>query len=683
MEKTEIETRPSTPLPDAEDLSQEKSAEETFKEHEESMVTLWKKRFTQAEAYRRPFIERSLRMYKLYRSYREAVNYAYGTSLMPPIGFEIIETIKPRLAAAEVNVDIFPTKAEDINNSVLERWDNLVEFNFQEMQFDDKKIDWIDTALKSGNGTLQIMWTGKLPDVSVVDEFLFYPDPKSGKRLKDSRWEIKQSFKSKAIIEKDELERGDNPLYVVNIPGENGEPTPLIKHAKWKTIEDEQPKADDPRLQRYRINTKKMGQIDSNQRKGTTTNESDPETNDKETGERGVEILECWDHVTGKLQVIMNQQHLVRDEDNPYAKINGGRVFIDLPNITLPHEYHAMPILEPVETTINEIADSRNQAMDDIVFSLDPIRKVKKGKGYKDSDLKHSPGAIWYLNNADDVVIERPPEISRMWVEKDAILRKEVSTSLALSEYTQGIPQSGSEPSSKVELLLMQTNIRFSLMVRQLEIGITEIVNSMIQMNQEFLEEDMAMRILGEDFRFDEFTLADKQVIVDARVSIKPRREKSPEQESKEVLEMYKLFVVEDKPEGETADEEAVLTWKKKKNVLQRLIVEKFGYEEFTDVLAPEMKKESKEPKKEPAQPPAAAMQMPGGPGPQAVPPGPPGGMVGAPVGGDFRSNLPQPEDILPLEQTALPGATNQMTAPPAGGGGISGFLGRLLQGRR
>lgn len=674
MEKTEIDTRPNTPLPDAEDLDI-RAEEATFAAHEEKMVTLWQRRFTQAENFRRPYIERNLRMYKLYRAYREALNYAYGTSLMPPIGFEIIETIKPRLAAAEIDVSIYPTKSADLGNEVIKKWDDLVEFNLQEMEFDDKKIDWIDSCLKFANGTLQIMWNGTLPDVEVVDNFLFYPDPQAGKRLKNSRWEIKQSFKSKAQIEKEEKERGDNPLYILNIDNGEGEQTSLITSDKWKKIEDEQPKADDPRRQRYHINTLKMGQIDKNKTSGQTVNDGESATNDKNEGERMMEIWECFDNIEGKLQVIFNRKHLVRDEDNPYAKINKGRVFIDLPNISLPHEYHAMATLEPVETTIHEIADSRNQAMDDIVFSLDPIRKVRKGQGYKDSDFKHSPGAIWYLKKADDIVFERMPEVSRAWVEKDALLRKEVQSSLALSEYTQGMPNSGQEPSSKVELLLMQTNIRFSLMVRQLEIAMTELVNSLIQMNQEFLEEDLAMRIMGEDFRFEEFKAADKQVTVDARVKIKPKREKTPAQESDEVLEMYDLFVVQDKPEP-TATPEEIAIHKKKKNTLQKLIVEKMGYEKYIDILAPDMKKEEETPepaKVEPA--PAAAPRPP-------VPPGPGGGMVQAPMPEDFRADLPQPADILPLEQTAVPGASTSLTMPGTGAG-MGGFLGRLLKGRK
>jgi hypothetical protein len=219
----------------------------------------------------------------------------------------------------------------------------------------------------------------------------------------------------------------------------------------------------------------------------------------------------------------------------------------------------------------------------------------------------------------------------------------------------------------------MQTNIRFSLTVRQLEIAMTEMINSLIQMNQEFLEEDMAMRILGENFRFAEFSQADKQVVVDARVKIKPKREKSPEQESKEVMELYENFVINDKPEA-GADPDEIELWKKKKHVLQRLIVEKLGYEKYIDILAPAMKKN--EEKKEPAAP---APRPPSGGLPAGGPPAP--GMAGAPMPDDFRAQLPQQEAILPLEETAMPQATTSLTQPGSGNG-IGGFLGKLLAGR-
>jgi hypothetical protein len=49
----------------------------------------------------------------------------------------------------------------------------------------------------------------------------------------------------------------------------------------------------------------------------------------------------------------------------------------------VPWELIGIGHIEPVESTIYEIADSRNQAMDDITMYLDPIVKVKKDPALK------------------------------------------------------------------------------------------------------------------------------------------------------------------------------------------------------------------------------------------------------------------------------------------------------------
>src|SRR5574343_526795 len=208
------ETQQKTQLPDAEDLGLEEI--QTLKEREDKLVTLWQRRFTQSESFRRPYMARNLRMYKLYRAYRDAANYAYGTNLMPPTGFQIIETVKPRLASAQMKINIYPRDEQNMNNKDgIEKWDDLVEYDLQEMEFDDEKILWINAQLMLGNGVAQLFWKGKTPGWEIVDNWLFYPDPKAQNRLKNSRWEIKQSFKSKAVIESEEKERGDNTLYTV------------------------------------------------------------------------------------------------------------------------------------------------------------------------------------------------------------------------------------------------------------------------------------------------------------------------------------------------------------------------------------------------------------------------------------------------------------------------------------
>lgn len=625
------------------------AGQDTPEEAERKVIAIWQGRFTRSENYRRAHIDRMMRMYKLYRAYRDATNYAYGTNIMPPVGFEIIETVKPRLASADIQVTLQPTKKDFIDDPLIGEWETLIDYDLgvlgDNMGFDDIKIFWINAMLIYGNGYVQLSWSGDQnghPYAEVVDNFVLYVDPKATNRMLDSRYEIKQSWKDKAIIVEEEKLRGEYSLYDA---------------AKITTLEDK-PIVLDPRVDRANLNTMRMAQINDGKLRGQAT-DNGPGTGatDKNVGEKQIEIWECFDHVTHKLVVIMNRESVVRDEENPYLKIRGGRMFIDMPDISLNWEQFAMSHLEPVETTIYEMADSRNQAMDDIVFSLDPIKKIKKGKGYKPSDFVHAPGAVWELDNVTDVTIERGPEISNAWVEKDNILRQSIQTALALSEYTQGIPQSGSEPASKVEILLLQTNIRFSLLVRQMEIAFTDLVNAMIQMNQEFLGDEMEYRITGTKISFKSFGPDAKQIGLDARVDIAPKQEKTPQQEANETGALYKALVDNDIPANGATPEE-LADYKRRKRVLQKMLIRSFGRDKFVDeIMGDEPIAAVAEPK---------AMK----PAPRLAPVKNEGMAPDAPVAAQLEQPVPSPIQLL---------------SPEAGGTSSNpqGGLARLLAGVR
>lgn len=611
---------------------------------ESELIDKWKRRFKKAERYREPHEDKWLRMWKLYRSYRRQANYAYNTNIMPPIGFEIIETIKPRLASSKMRTRMFPTKEEDVGNESLEKWDDLVNYNFQEMDLDDKKMDWIHAMLNFGNGYLHPYWVdaedGGDPDVDVLDNWLFYFDPTAGPRLKDSGWEIKQVFKKKEKIKKTEENRGEGNEIYKN-----------LEYVENETI------SDDPRTERYEIDTLKASQIDSGERDINDTQSS--QTDEKSKIEQ-VELWECHDHYSDKIITIANRKVIIREEENPYKDINDGRMFVDLPCIKMPWSNYAMAILEPVETTIHEIADSRNQAMDDIVFSLDPIRKVNKNADINEDDLKYEPGALWKLNNTDDVVTERGPEISRSWIDKDEVLRNEIQSSLALSEYVRGMPQSSQEPMGKVELLLMQSNIRFSQFVRQLEIAMTELAEILIGMNKEFLPEKKTMRLVGEDVNFEDFTADDKEVNVDARVEIDVKQDKTTEQRKGEAKELYEMFVVNDRPDPK--NEEAMKAWKQKKRTLEQLILEEYGKEEYEEALI--RAERSQEKAEQPGDQPPEEEQPPqqGGGSPQKVV--------------ESGGNIPQPVEKIQPEQLpqGMAPATNSLGSEPS-----PGLMRRLL----
>ncbi len=540
-------------------------------------LQLWKTRFNQAENYRRPHIARMQRMYQLYRAYREVENYAYGTSIMPPIGFQIVETIKPRIASAKIDIVFSPIKKADADSKFTQDWKDIIDYDLSSIgpsgtDFEDLKIWWINAMLIFGNGVIQLSWNNTKPYAEVIDNYLFYVDPQSTARLLDSRWEIKQIFKDKEVIVAQENKRDDKQK--------------LYKPEILKEVENKQVN-NDPRTKRASINTLRMSTITDGRQK--LQNSKSERGVDKNTGIKQIEIWECWDHIDNTITAIFNRELIAREEPNPYMKVREGRIFFDLPDIGLNWEYYAMSHLEPVETTIYEMADSRNQAMDGIVFGLDPIHKIKKGRGYKATDFKHSPGATWELDNVNDVVFETGPPISMEWISKDTILNRSIQSALALSEYTQGIPQNANEPANKVEMLLAQTGIRLSLLLRQLKIVMKELSNALIQMNQEFLTEDLDYRITGDKTEWKTFTSGARKVNMDARVTIEQKIEKSAVQTANETIALYQALITDEIPLMAQAGGKQLEEFNRKKRVMQKLLISAFDKEEYVnEIMGPE-----------------------------------------------------------------------------------------------
>ncbi|KKU01560.1 MAG: hypothetical protein UX05_C0020G0001, partial [Candidatus Amesbacteria bacterium GW2011_GWC2_45_19] len=218
-------------------------------------------------------------------------------------------------------------------------------------------------------------------------------------------------------------------------------------------------------------------------------------------------------------------------------------------------EFWATGHVEPVESTIMEIADLRNQRMDDVILMLDPVVKIRKDTGITKNDIIFSPGAVWELRKMDDVVIERPPDISLMGVNEDRLLRDEISRTLALGEYLQGLPQSSSEPLGKVAMLLGQSNLRLSMNAQNISNALTTVANILIQLNREFIGEDKLYRIVGNIVDFKEFKSEDKKVQVDAIVEVEPVIPPDKQARLNQILLLYDKLIAQDKPDPNSPED--------------------------------------------------------------------------------------------------------------------------------
>jgi len=543
---------------------------------ESALIEKWKKRFTRAENYLRPYRSKWLRMYKLYRAYQEKVNYAYQTRLMPPIAFQIVETVVSRMVTARRKTRVLPREKKDVNSKSIQAWDDLVNYDFDAMKLQKKLPRWIKSAITFGNGIGMVTWMTDAsvdyddPFLTICDLWDILPAPETEDLEEDCPWLIRRIVKKKEKIKLEEKGRGDDALY------EN------VNFLQPRQIEDW-------KQERYDINTKKMGQIQSSESKlqGDSVIKVSGEKYERE---KLVEMWECYDFEEGKLVTIGNREILMRNDENPYQKVNHGRIFLNLYDHEVNWEMWAIGHIEPVETTIVEIADLRNQRMDDVILMLDPVIKIRKDSGISKNDIIFAPGAKWELRKMDDVVVERLPDISLMGVNEERMLHDEIEKTLAISEYVQGVPQSAGEPVGKVAMLIGQSNLRLSTFAQNLSETLTRLANILIEMNQEFIEEDKLYRVVGDEVSFKEFTSADKEIKVDAVVAVDPAVPPDQQMRLNQTLLLYDRLVAQDKPDPANADEFA--QWKKRKRVIQEMILEEMDKEAYRAVLLGEEKNE-------------------------------------------------------------------------------------------
>lgn len=541
-----------------------------------ALIEKWKKRFNRAETYLRPYRAKWLRMYKLYRAYQEKVNYAYQTRLMPPIAFQIVETVASRMVTAKRKTRILPREKKDVDSKSIQAWDDLVNYDFDIMKLQKKLPRWVKSAITFGNGIAMVTWLTDEsvdhddPFLAICDLWDILPAPETEDLEEDCPWLIRRVLKSKEKIEREEKARGENALYK------------NINLLQSKQIEDW-------KQERYDINIKKMGQIQS-AGSGAQGDSVIKVSSEKYEREKLIEVWECYDFEEGKLVTIGNREILMRNDENPYQEVNHGRIFLNLYDHEVNWELWAIGHIEPVETTIVEIADLRNQRMDDVILMLDPVIKIRKDSGISKNDIIFAPGAKWELRKMDDVVVERLPDISLMGVNEERMLHDEIEKTLAISEYVQGVPKSSTESLGKVAMLIGQSNLRLSSFAQNLSETLTRLANILIEMNQEFIEEDKLYRVVGDDVSFKEFTSSDKEIKVDAVVAVDPVVPPDQQTRLNQTLLLYDKLVAQDKPDPNNIDE--LKQWKKRKRVIQEMILEEMDKDAYRAILLGEEKEE-------------------------------------------------------------------------------------------
>ena len=422
---------------------------------------LVKSRFNVSDSFTRGYFTKFQDYYKLYRSSLSG-GLPWRSKLFIPKIFEIIETIAPRVAMSQKKFKTLPVEGTDVANA--EAFTDLLDFQFEQTNMEEVIEELTKESLIYGTSIAKVTWRDDKPTAEVVDIFDFYPDPKA--RNQD---EMKYAIHR---LERDYLDLESNPNY---------------DKAALKKLKAGDGNATSNNQERQ-------------QREGVLGITSEDGTRKR------YEVLEYWGEFQDKNYIIVLADGVVlRCEESPYAN---PIPFVVIRDTVVPHEFYGIGEIEPIESLQNELNDVRNQRMDNIKLNLNNMWKVVAGGVQFEDELVSRPGGIIHLTRPDGLMPnDRQPIPSEAFTEESIIKSDMERTdgansplSGSLTSPSQGTNAgAGNKTATAWQGAINQADKRFSAKVNQLKRGLIRIGRKYLELDQQFMDKETQIRILGKD----------------------------------------------------------------------------------------------------------------------------------------------------------------------------------------
>jgi len=468
---------------------------------EEELLELVVSKFTTAETFRRPYVEKWDRFYKYYRGYREKKSFPWLSNLFVPVAYMTVETLLPRIMATifgpKFVVKILPREAADVEHAKLV--EELLKYQFDLMGAFNKFYVWIKDMLLYGTAVMKVCWeyrttkwvgsepkyflgfkTGDQqiektvvdydgPYIEPIDLYDFYVDP-SATDIKNADWCIQRVWR--------------NYDYLVQKQKEN----------KYKNIEKVKPGLSELEGVIKRIRAEVSGL---------------PITGTEEDKYK-VELLEYWEN--NRLIVVAQRSVIIRNEtSNPYW--HRQKPFVVIKDIEMPHEFYGIGEIEPIESLIHERNELRNQAMDNVKSIVNKVLIANRNADidYDRLEENNRPGGVILTDDINALRYLEATNIVGDLYRQDAMLIKDIQDATAMAEWTIGVAPMRAETATAVMHIQQAAMTRFTLKIQNvIQNGIIELIRMLIAMNQQFLDKTKAIRILGRGgYEFPEISRAD------------------------------------------------------------------------------------------------------------------------------------------------------------------------------
>lgn len=421
------------------------------------------------------------RSYNNWRGVLDTSLYPWRSKLFIPWSFTVVETIIPRLFARDPKwraISRSPDFPEDGPRTV----GDLLTYQWNRMGMRLKMYDYIKDSLMYSKSFAKVTWnyqrktkTIMEPIVGKNDEITFEKKTRSDVEYDDPMVEIVDP--ADIYVDPDAVSCGfgGDALYMIH----------------RKTVELETLK-DNPNYK----NVDKIKQADYADQYLDKLLRYRDDVPPKDKHKDQVEILEYWEQ--DRLIVIANRSVVLRDSPNPYS--HKQIPFVELDDYRDPHKLYGQSELSVIDPLQREINSIRNQRRDYDNLQLNPVIRMVPGTLRNPNSAVMAPGSVWMVSDLQSMDTFTLPSLQGTARDIEQQTAQDIKMTTAIDEIGIGLLPDNPQRRSATEVTTSQQSAgrRFAMKIALLEEAVKKIGQLVFALNQQFLDQERMIQIVGE-----------------------------------------------------------------------------------------------------------------------------------------------------------------------------------------
>lgn len=239
--------------------------------------------------------------------------------------------------------------------------------------------------------------------------------------------------------------------------------------------------------------------------------------------------------------VIINRQEMACDEDNPFW--HGEKPYDKCCYVSLPGEFYGLGIPDITVDLQDELNTTRNQRIDYNTMAMRRMWKMRRGCGLTQEDLRWRQNGIIPVNEMDDIQEINIQDLPASAFANEDRIKMDMRDATGCHDIIMGLADTD-ETATTTMTKDNNASIRFKTIVSAIERDLlVPIAEKTIALDQQFLTENRAVRLLNEDaseiFTISPFEIDGQYDLIYCGSAVEPMANKELTKER--ILQAYQL----------------------------------------------------------------------------------------------------------------------------------------------